>query len=103
MRLVSVERLDVFMRIMITIIAAVLLLVPVIVLFELQPKTPSEIKHKSRSQILVIFLFTLVFSASCSVLTKARKHEVFAATAAYCAVLVIFLGNTSNVMITNGA
>ena len=87
---------------MITVIAAVLLLVPVFVLFKLQPTNKSEFERKSNYQIVTVFAFTLVFSASCSFFTQASRQEVFAATAAYSAVLVVFLGNTSSVMATAG-
>ena len=90
------DRLDNVLRAVITVLAAILLLVPVFVLFKLQPIDKSEIQRKSNYQILTIFIFTLLFSASCSIFTQAKKQEVFAATAAYSAVLVVFLGNTSN-------
>lgn len=66
-------------------LATALLLFPVFILYELE----SSAVH----QILVIFAFTLAFAACCSLFTKAKKQDVFAATAAYCAVLVVFLGN----------
>ncbi|KAL8843887.1 MAG: hypothetical protein Q9176_001849 [Flavoplaca citrina] len=94
--LVSPFRLDVFLRIVLTILAAILLLLPVVILFELQPAEASQVRRKGGFQILTIFLFTLLFSASCSICTKARRQEVFTATAAYCAVLVVFLGCTLN-------
>ena len=95
--LVSPARLDAFLRIIITFVVAVLLLSPVYILFKIRPVDESDIDRKSSLQILVIFLFTLLLSASCSIFTQAKRHEVFAATAAYCAVLVVFLGNASNV------
>ena len=91
------DRLDNVLRAVITVLAAILLVVPVIVLFRLQPINKSEIERKSHYQILTIFIFTLLFSASCSIFTQATKQEVFTATAAYSAVLVVFLGNTSNI------
>ncbi|KAL8850585.1 MAG: hypothetical protein Q9221_004455 [Calogaya cf. arnoldii] len=94
--LTSPYRLDIFLRVVLTVLAAILLLVPVVILFELQPTDASQIRRKGGFQILTIFLFTLLFSASCSVCTKARRQEVFTATAAYCAVLVVFLGSTLN-------
>ena len=97
MSLISPYRLDVLLRIILTILAVALLLTPVIILDKMQPTTASEIKSRSRAQIATIFSFTVAFSASCSIFTKARRQEVFTATAAYCAVLVVFLGNTSNV------
>jgi lipopolysaccharide export LptBFGC system permease protein LptF len=44
-------------------------------------------------KIVIVLIFTLFFSAALSLFTKATRQEVFAATAAYCAVLVVFLGN----------
>ena len=101
--LLTQKRLDVFLRVVLTVLASILLLVPVFILFELQPSYPEEVRQKSNYQILVIFLFTLAFAASLSIFTRAKRQEVFQATAAYSAVLVIFLGNTSNVVVaTNG-
>ena len=102
LQLLSTERLDTFLQIVLTIIATVLLLAPVFTLFRLQPTTQAEFHTKSNYQILTVFVFTLVFSASCSIFTKAKRQEVFTATAAYCAVLVVFLGNTSNVLMAQG-
>lgn len=99
LHLVSLDRLDNVLRAVVTILAAILLLVPVFVLFKLQPIHKSEVEQKGNYQILTIFIFTLLFSASCSIFTQAKKQEVFTATAAYSAVLVVFLGNTSNVAV----
>jgi hypothetical protein len=44
----------------------------------------------------ILVVFTLLFSAAMSLLTKAKRHELFAASAAYCAVLVVFISNFSN-------
>jgi hypothetical protein len=41
----------------------------------------------------VLVVFTLLFSAAMSLVTKAARHELFAASAAYCAILVVFIGN----------
>ena len=41
----------------------------------------------------ILVVFTLLFSAAMSLLTKAKRHELFAASAAYCAVLVVFISN----------
>ena len=100
--LLSPARFDVLLRVVLTILAAALLLTPVVILFKNQPTSPSQLQQKGKLQILTVFFFTLAFSASCSIFTKARRQEVFTATAAYCAVLVVFLGNTSNVTATAG-
>ena len=97
-QLISADHLDIVARMIVTVVAAMLLLFPVFALFRLQPASHAEFHRKSNYQILTVFLFTMLFSASCSIFTKARRQEVFTATAAYCAVLVVFLGNTSNVM-----
>lgn len=99
LHLVSLDRLDNVLRAIVTMVAAILLLVPVYVLFKLQPTSMSDVERRGIYQILTIFIFTLLFSASCSIFTQAKKQEVFAATAAYSAVLVVFLGNTSNVLV----
>lgn len=41
----------------------------------------------------VLIVFTLLFGAAMGLLTKAARHELFAASAAYCAILVVFIGN----------
>ncbi|KAF2257626.1 hypothetical protein CC78DRAFT_600228 [Lojkania enalia] len=84
-RLYSKRRIDIFSRLVITILAVILLMAPVIALFSAQ--------ESGGIKIMIIFLFTMAFSVALSIFTKAKRHEVFAATAAYCAVLVVFLGN----------
>ena len=101
LNLLSADRFDILFRIVVTIIAAILLPVPVFVLFRLQPTSREDFERKSNYQILTIFVFTLTFSAFYSISTKGRRQEVFAATAAYSAVLVVFLGNTANIMVQN--
>ena len=39
-------------------------------------------------------MFTTLFAASVGILTNARRAEVFGATAAYAAVLVVFVSST---------
>ena len=72
-------------------------------LIKLQPTSFAEVATKNDLQILTVFLSTLLFSVSCSVLSKRgrRREVVFTATAAYSAVLALFLGNSSNVMVAN--
>ncbi|MCJ1272859.1 hypothetical protein MMC21_000648 [Puttea exsequens] len=97
--LLSAARLDNVLRICLTVAAALLLLIPVAILFRLQPTTPAEFRSSSNWQIGTIFAFTMLFSFSCSVFTKARRQEIYTVTAAYCAVLVVFLGNTTNALL----
>ena len=98
--LVSLERLDNVLRTVVTISAALLLLIPIYVLLKLKPTDMSQIERNSNYQILTIFISIMIFSASCSIFTQAKKQEVFTATAAYSAVLVVFLGgDISNVKV----
>lgn len=72
--LFSKPRIDRFARILVTCLAVALLMAPVVVLF--QDGESGAVK------IVVILVFTLGFSAALSVFTKAKRHEVFASTAA---------------------
>ena len=44
-----------------------------------------------RAKLALVAVYTLVFAMSVALCTNARKAEVFAATAAYAAVLVVFV------------
>jgi len=56
--------------------------------------TKVDINNKDTfNAVGVLVVFTLLFSAAMSLLTKAARHELFAASAAYCAILVVFIGN----------
>jgi cell division protein FtsW (lipid II flippase) len=78
----------------ITSIIFVLLVLPVVAMYKLTSMGNSP--HGTFQAIGVLIVFTLLFSAAMSLLTKARRHELFAAAAAYCAVLVVFISNFSN-------
>ncbi|KAI5801202.1 hypothetical protein EDC01DRAFT_647185 [Geopyxis carbonaria] len=43
-------------------------------------------------RVWCLIVFTTVFAFSILFITKAKRHELFAATAAFCAVLVVFIG-----------
>jgi hypothetical protein len=45
--------------------------------------------------IILMIVFALLFSAAMGLLTKAKRAELFAATAGYCAVLTVFIGGFS--------
>ena len=103
LQLTSSHPVEVFISILLPFLASCLLVIPISVLVKLQPTSLAEVATKNDWQILTVFLSTLLFSVSCSVLSKGehRREVVFTATAAYSAVLVIFLGNSSNVMVAN--
>ncbi|TID27266.1 hypothetical protein E6O75_ATG00033 [Venturia nashicola] len=89
----SASRVESFVGLIITSIIFVLLVLPVIVMYKLTSYGQGE--HGTFRAIGVLVVFTLLFSAAMSMLTKARRHELFAAAAAYCAVLVVFISNFS--------
>jgi hypothetical protein len=64
---------------------------------------PREIAHETQTDFIHHYPgFSLVFSAAMGLLTKAKRAELFAATAAYCAVLVVFIGNFTGNVISGG-
>lgn len=52
------------------------------------------IVKESVSRLVMITVFTALFATSVALMTNARRAEVFAATAAYSAVLVVFVSGT---------
>ncbi|TVY81623.1 hypothetical protein LSUE1_G004824 [Lachnellula suecica] len=81
----SEARLGVLIKVIIAVASTALLLIPVYLFLT------CNLSAKLMASITLIFV--LVFSTAVSLLTEARRQEVFAATAAYCAVLVVFIGN----------
>jgi hypothetical protein len=78
-------------RVVIAIMAILLLLAPVIGLNEVQ---------KTLHKFLIIFFASTAFVVSIATLSKASMGEVFAAGAAYAAVMVVFV--SGNGVQTNG-
>jgi hypothetical protein len=74
-----------------TLVILLLLVVPIYILYHMVHDIGS--KKAYMTCIGVLLVFTLAFSSVLSLFTKARRHEILAAAAAYCAVLVVFLGN----------
>lgn len=70
-----------------TVAAALLLLGAIVLLHFLRDE---------KTQLGVIALLTVLFATSVGVLTNARRAETFAATAAYAAVLVVFVSAESS-------
>ena len=91
----SASRVEAFVGLVITSIIFVLLVLPVVAMYKLT--SVGNDPHNTFRAIGVLVVFTLLFSAAMSMLTTARRHELFAASAAYCAVLVVFISNFSGV------
>ncbi|KAI4093664.1 MAG: hypothetical protein LQ344_002729 [Seirophora lacunosa] len=73
-QLYSKRRVDILVRLVLTIVTVVLLMAPTVVLF--------LVPGRAAVKLVVIMIFTLLFSAALGVFTKAKRHEMFAATAA---------------------
>jgi len=89
--LYSRRRIDIVASLVITAMVLALLIVPVYLLWHLTRAMQSG--TATAIVIGVLLVFTLVFSGTLSLLTRARRHEILASAAAYCAVLVVFIGN----------
>jgi amino acid permease len=89
----SASRIEKLVGVIITMIIFVLLILPVVAMYKL---TSIGERNSTFDAVGVLVVFTLLFSAAMSLLTKAQRHELFAASAAYCAVLVVFISNFSN-------
>ncbi|KAH5407240.1 hypothetical protein HBI88_144920 [Parastagonospora nodorum] len=77
-----------------TLIVLVLLIIPIITLYQVTSAGKSTATIEAMG-ILVAFIF--LFSVTMGLLTGAKRQELFAASAAHAAVLVVFLGNLGNV------
>ncbi|KAF2230438.1 hypothetical protein EV356DRAFT_536371 [Viridothelium virens] len=88
------ERINYLASGIIILAILILLIVPIYILFHLITDVKTDRSYAICIGILVIF--TLSFSAVLSLFTRAKRHEILGAAAAYCAVLVVFFGNVGN-------
>ena len=75
----SRERRNRLVRLIIALWIIVLLVAPVFALYEIDQQPSQEMHFIS---IVVLMLFTIVFAAVLAAFTRAKRHEVFAATSA---------------------
>ncbi|KAE8443151.1 hypothetical protein EG329_002320 [Mollisiaceae sp. DMI_Dod_QoI] len=90
--LYSRTRINMVVSLIITTVILALLIIPVYLLWHL---TRSGDFNTTTTAIIIglLLVFTLIFSATLSLFTRAKRHEILAAAAGYCAVLVVFIGN----------
>jgi hypothetical protein len=86
------ERIEAFVNLLLTPVLCGVLVLPIVAMYNLNI---SGAKSAYRSAIIVLIAFTLIFAGSMPLFTKAGRNEIFAASAAYCAVLVVFISNFS--------
>lgn len=76
--------MDVATRILVAIVGGLLVLVPIAVLSYITA---------FKWVLVVTFAFTIVFSVGLSIMSRATNDQIIMATAAYGAVLVVFVAN----------
>lgn len=90
------SRIEGFASGIITMTIIGLLIAPISMLrYVTQEMAPGPHTDAIANSILVVF--TLIAAVELSFFTRAKRHEIIGAVAAYCAVLVVFLGNVQNV------
>ncbi|CZT43571.1 uncharacterized protein RSE6_03633 [Rhynchosporium secalis] len=87
----SKGRKNILITSILTLVLLCLLILPVFLLYRLAMDENHEATYTISIGILLVF--TLVFSAILSLFTQAKRHEIFGAAAAHCAVLVVFVSN----------
>src|SRR5438045_5306354 len=75
----SASRVEKLVGLLITSIVFILLVLPIMAMYRL---TSFRTRSSTFSATGVLIVFTLLFSAAMSLLTKALRHELFAASAA---------------------
>ena len=78
--------MEILTNLIITVVIFILLVLPVLTMYRITAFNSNS--HAAYfNAIGVLITFTLLFGAAMSVLTRARRHELFAASAAYWYVL----------------
>jgi hypothetical protein len=72
-------------KVIIAVVSTALLLIPIYIF--------SSVPLSTKAMASITLTFAFAFATAISLCTTARRQDVFAATAAYCAVLVVFIGN----------
>jgi len=84
-RYYSADRLNILIKVMIAVTSTALLLIPIYIFLSCTVST--------KLMAAITLIFALLLATAVSIFTSANRQEVFAVTAAYCAVLVVFIGN----------
>ncbi|KAH8655983.1 hypothetical protein BGZ60DRAFT_435101 [Tricladium varicosporioides] len=85
----SNQRVHAVSRLLVIILNIILLVVPIVLLY---------LFERTALRFSIIIVFMMLFLCALSLCTRARNLEIFAATAAYAAVLVVFVSNVTNVV-----
>ncbi|KAH6857290.1 hypothetical protein BKA58DRAFT_369617 [Alternaria rosae] len=96
----NVARVEPLAVLIVAFVIILLLAVPMFIMYRI---TEMGTRSSTYLNILLLIVFALLFSAAMGLLTKAKRAELFAGTAAYCAVLVVFIGNFSSNVVSNSS
>lgn len=89
----SSSRIDKIVSILVSFIVFCLLILPLIAIYRLNhPRTPSS----TVKSIGVLAAFAVIFSGTLSVVTRTSRHELFVASAGYCAILLVFISGSGD-------
>ena len=91
------RKVDKLVNCIITVVIFILMVLPVVAMYEL---SNMGTRANPFEAIGILIIFSLLFGLAMSSLTKAIRQELFAASAAYCAVLVVFISNFSPQTVT---
>jgi len=83
-------RIAAFVTLIITLMVLTLMVIPIWIMCYL---TTMNANGTNTFCMGVLLVSTLLFSSVLSLFTKARRHEILAASAGYAAILVVFIGN----------
>lgn len=86
------DRVEQIASYLVTPVLCSLLVLPIIAMYELNVSNTQSALMRA---IVVLVAFVLLFTLAMPLFTKAGRNEMFAASAAYCAVLVVFISNFS--------
>ncbi|CAG8971685.1 hypothetical protein HYALB_00003153 [Hymenoscyphus albidus] len=97
--LFSKNRIEITVSIIIMLTILALLVCPIYILSKLTGSTEAQaadgtlVSRTIPITIVILGVFTALFSTVLSLFTRAKRHEILASAAAYCAVLVVYIGN----------
>ncbi|KAG9237005.1 hypothetical protein BJ875DRAFT_419069 [Amylocarpus encephaloides] len=94
-QLFSRERINIVVSLLLTATVLSLLVAPIYILYHLTRDNHAD--KTATTTIMILLVFTLLFSGVLSLFTRAKRHEILSAAAAYCAVLVVFIGNLGQI------
>ncbi|KAJ8118034.1 hypothetical protein OPT61_g911 [Boeremia exigua] len=87
----SSSHMDKVVSVLVSIMIFCLLIVPLVAIYRLNhPQTPTS----TVKSIGILAVFAIIFTGTLSVVTRTSRHELFVASAGYCAILLVFISGS---------